>query len=245
MNYFKNFPITAYGFGNESLPDLFRDITVYVSVIDEIKENISFYNTYYIQEFERPDQVSYKLYGTTNYYWTFWLMNDNLRERGWPLSNRDLNEKILKDYPYDTLVTQSYILDKMKIGQTVTGQTSGATGTIHHRHVDLGQLVLTNTNGTFVQGENVISTNTNNVVEVIVVSEYVKEYNSAHHYENSAGEYVDTISASGTFSPGVLDTKITFTDRYFTMNDELKSINVIKPRNIIEIVNAYKEALRT
>jgi hypothetical protein len=29
------------------------------------------------------------------------------------------------------------------------------------------------------------------------------------------------------------------------MNDELKSINVIKPKNIIEIVNAYKEALRT
>ena len=245
MNYFKYFPIAPYGFGDETLPDLFRDLSVYVSVIDEIKQNVSFYNTYYIQEFERPDQVSFKLYNTTNYYWTFWLMNDNLRERGWPLTNRDLNEKILKDYVHDTLVTQSYLLDKMKMDQTVTGQSSGATGTIHHRHVDLGQLVLTNTTGTFIPGENVISTNSEGDIETISVLEYVKEYNAAHHYENADGEYVDTISSTGTFAAGVQDTKVTYLDRYFKMNDELKTINVIKPQNIIEIVSAYREALRT
>jgi hypothetical protein len=245
VNYFKYFPVTAYGFGNETLPDIFRDLSIYASVVDQVKDNVSFYNDYYIQEFERPDQVSYKLYNTTNYHWTFWLMNDHLRERGWPLTNRDLNEKIIKDYHHDVLVTKSYILDKFKIGQTITGQTSGATATINHRHLDLGQLVLSDTVGSFVSGENVISTNSNNQTETITAFEFDKEYNSAHHYVDGDKNYVDTISSTGTFSPGALHTKVTYLDRYFNFNDELKQIKVIKPENIIDIVSAYREALRT
>lgn len=245
MNYFKHFPVTAYAFGNESLPDIFRDLSVYVSVIDEIKDNISFYNDYRIQEFERPDQVSYKLYGTTDYYWTFWMMNDKLRERGWPLTNRDINEKLLKDYKYDTLVTTSYILESFKIHQTITGQQSGATATIHHRHVNLGQLVLTDVVGTFIKGENVVSVNDNGETEVITVYEFTKEYNSAHHYENGDGEWVDMVTDTGTFADGVIYTKVTYTDHLFNLNEELKQIKVIKPENIVEITNAYKEALRT
>ena len=107
MNYFKYFPVTAYGFGNEALPDLFRNISVYVDVIDQIKQNVSFYNDYYIQEGERPDQISYKLYGTPNYYWTFWFMNDNIREKGWPLTNIQLIEKIAKDYAHKVITTRN------------------------------------------------------------------------------------------------------------------------------------------
>jgi hypothetical protein len=245
MNYFRYFPVTAYAFGDESLPDIFRDLSVYVSILDEIKDNVSFYNDYYIQEFERPDQISYRLYGTVDYYWTLWLMNDKLRERGWPLTNRDINEKILKDYPHDVITTQSYILETFKVGQTITGISSGATGTIHHRHVNLGQLVIKDVTGTFLQGESVISTNGDGEIETISVYEYAKEYNSAHHYENGDGEYVDTISENGTFANGALYTKVTYTDYLFNLNEELKQIKVIKPENIIEITNAYREALRS
>ena len=243
MNYFKNFPVTAYAFGEETLPDIFRDITIYVSIIDDIKDNVAFYNDYHIQEFERPDQVSNNLYGTVDYYWTFWLMNDKLRARGWPLTNRDINARLLKDYPLDTLTTKSYILESFKIGQTVTGQTSGATGTIEHRHVNLGQLVLKNASGTFTSGENVVSTNADGELETIVAFEYAKEYNSAHHYKNG-NEYQDVVTSSGTFDPGSY-TKVTYTDYLFDQNDELRQIKVIKPENIIEITNAYREALRS
>lgn len=243
MNYFKNFPVTAYVFGNESLPDIFRDISVYVSIIDEIKDNVSFYNDYYIQEFERADQISYKLYGTVDYYWTFWLMNDKLRERGWPLTNRDINEKLLKDYPDNVLTTKSYILENFKINQTVTGQTSGATGTIIKRYVNLGQLVLKDTIGSFQSGENIVSINDAGETENIIAYQYTKEYNAAHHYKNG-NEYVDVITSTGTFNPGTY-TKVTYTDYLFDQNDELRQIKVIKPENITEIVNSYKEALRT
>ena len=245
MNYFKYFPITAYGFGSEALPDLFRDLSAYVSVVDEIKQNVSFYNKYYIQEFERPDQVSNKLYGTPNYHWTFWLMNDNLRERGWPLTNRDINEKILKDYPLDTLITESFLLDKMRVGQTVTGQSSGATGVINRRRLDLGQLILSEVNGEFIQGEPVVSINSSGTTETIIVYQYMKEYNAPHHYVDAEGSCLCALNISGSFSPSSEHTPLTHTDRYFAFNEELKTINVIKPENIIEIVNAYREALRT
>lgn len=242
MNYFKYFPITAYGFGNETLPDLFRNIAIYVDVVDQIKQNSAFYSDYFIQEFERPDQVSYKLYGTTNYYWTFWLMNDKIKERGWPLTNRALDQKIKNTYKNKVITTRTALTDKFKINQSVTGNTSGASGIIDHRHLDLGQLVLRNTIGSFTANETVSSTNSNGDVETIIVSSFENEYNSAHHYENANKEYVDIDPAVG---PGSLLTEITYEDRFINFNEELKQIRVIKPQNITEIVNAYREALRS
>ena len=241
MNYFKYFPVTAYGFGNETLPDLFRNIAVYADIIDQIKENVSFYNDYYIQEFERPDQLSYKLYGTPNYHWTFWLMNDKIRERGWPLTNRALNKKIEKDYKNKVITTKTTLTDRFKLNQTAIGNASGATAVIDHRHLNLGQIVLRNTTGTFQVGETISSINSDNIVETIIVTSFENEYNSAHHYEDADGNYVDINPAVG---PGALLTEITYADRYISLNDELKTIRVIKPQNITEVVNAYREALR-
>jgi len=242
MNYFKYFPLTAYGFGNETQPDVFRNITVYAEVIDEIRNNLAFYNDYHIQEFERPDQVSQKLYGTPNYHWTLWLMNDNIREQGWPLSNREINERILETYPHKVITTKTTLTDRFIVGQTLTGNSSGATGTIHHRHLDLGQLVVNNATGTFRAGEIISSTNADGDVETITVTSFEDEYNSAHHYEDANGNYVDI---DPTVGPGAQLTEVTYFDRYFQMNEDLKQIRVIKPNNIIEVVNAFREAIRS
>lgn len=237
MKYFNYFPAVEYKFGNEEEPDIFRNISVYAEVIDAVSNNSSFYNDYYIQEFERPDQISFKLYRTPNYYWTFFLMNAHIREQGWPLTNRELVEKAQLDYKDKTITTKTLLTDKFKVGETITGNTSGATATVGHRHLDLGQIVLTNVTGTFVSGEVV----TSELNKIITVTSYENEYESAHHYENSSGEYVDIDPSVG---PGAFDIEVTYLDRLVKVNDSLKSIRVIKPSSINSIVNAFREAVR-
>ena len=87
MKYFNEFQDTLYNFGNEALPTLTQDITRYVDVIDQVKDDISFLTFYTVREGYRPDQVSVQLYDTPLFYWTFYLLNDDIRQQGWPLNN--------------------------------------------------------------------------------------------------------------------------------------------------------------
>ena len=78
-NYFKNFPVVDYRFGNNELPVQFQHLGTYIDIIDQVKEYSMFYESYFIPNGMRPDQVSSVLYGTPNNYWTFWLLNDITR----------------------------------------------------------------------------------------------------------------------------------------------------------------------
>ena len=250
MSYFTFFPDTPYLFGNEANPDTFENIAIYADVIDQIKDNVAFYYDYTIEEFERPDQLSQKLYGTPNYHWTFFLLNDNIRQRGWPLSNEELIEEAVRKYPFTTLTTRTQITpinrtisteSIFQVGRTVSGNTSGATGTIDHRHLDLGQIVVKNIIGTFVDGETVSSVNVEGDIKTIVLESSSIEYNAAHHYENFAGETVDI---DPTVGPGALLTEVTFLHRLVNQNEELKQIKIIKPSSIDQVVNSFREAIR-
>ena len=97
--YFKNFPLTDYNFGLNIPSVRFQNLSAYVDVIDQIKDNLSFYTYHNIQEGDRPDQVSQQLYGSTDFYWTFFLLNSTLREQGWPLSYDTLLKLINKQFP--------------------------------------------------------------------------------------------------------------------------------------------------
>ncbi len=240
MPYFEYFKKVDYKFGNETLPDRFTNLSLYANVVDVVRENVAFYFDYTVSEFERPDQTSFKLYGTTDYHWTFFALNDHIRERGWPLTNREIVAKAKADFPNTTLVTRSALAGKFKVGQTLEGVTSGATGTIVHKDLDLGQVVISNAVGTFSAGELLSSTNSDGVLEQITLQSSSLEYLAAHHYENSAGEYVDI---DPTVGPGALVNEITNEGRYITLNDELKDIRIIKPDSVTRVINAFREAM--
>ena len=82
MLYFNDFPDVGYKFGDEVDETIFQNISVYAEVIDQIKSEVTFLNTFTIQEGFRPDQVSQILYDTPLHYWTFYLLNDDIREQG-------------------------------------------------------------------------------------------------------------------------------------------------------------------
>jgi hypothetical protein len=104
-NYFKNFPKVNYRFGNNESPVEFQNISAYIDIIDQVKEYGIFYESYNIQNGQRPDQISFELYDTPNYYWTFYLLNDSLRTGGWPISDASVYLKAKEYYPHVAFTT--------------------------------------------------------------------------------------------------------------------------------------------
>ena len=127
MSYFKDFPLVAYSFGSGEQPVAFTGMNVYVDIVDQVKDQISAYRYYYIQEGDRPDILSNTLYDDQSFYWTFFLLNDHLRESGWPLTESRLVDKITQDHPDYVISTKNSLNGIFKIGQTVRGSSSGQT----------------------------------------------------------------------------------------------------------------------
>jgi hypothetical protein len=240
MNYFNSFPNAIYQFGEETSTTIFNNIAIYADVVDQIKDQVTAYRNYQIQPYERPDQVSFKLYNTPNFHWTFFLMNDNLRETGWPISNDDVFQIVKKRHPHKTINTNSVLWDKFKEGQTFIGQQSGATGLVHKQILDLGQLIVTNINGNFIAGETLISYDGNGI-EQIILNSLIDEYNSIHHYVDADGEYVDIDPTNNvqTYTP------VTYLEKYIKQNEDQKTIRVIRKDIILDIAIAFKEAIQS
>ena len=261
--YFKNFESLAYRFGNLEDPVLFNNLTQYVDLIDEIKTNVAFLNKYTILSGDRPDSLSHKLYGTTDYYWTFYLMNDHLRLSGWPVDTGDLLATAASKYPNKFITFNNRttiggnaedIAVTFPVGQSVTGASSTTVGTIVKRNLDLGQLFIKITSGTkFTVGEQLQFTNTDGDIISLIVASEGEQYNAVHHYKNTDGKQVDIDPYPGFFfdSAGekILVTSglipVTYRDRLENRNDELKTIIVIRPDSIDKVVADFNKALKS
>ena len=146
MNYFENFPLSYYSFGTDEAPVVFQNLTTYLDLIDQIKDQTSFYEVHNIIDGERADTLAHKLYGDSRYYWTFFLMNEKLRRSGWPLSEQNLRAVAAQNYPHWTITTQVNISASDFIpGNKIRGNASGTTGTIVEVNLELGQLVVDTT----------------------------------------------------------------------------------------------------
>tara|TARA_A100001037_G_scaffold222017_1_gene199882 strand:- start:565 stop:1296 length:732 start_codon:yes stop_codon:yes gene_type:complete len=242
MLYFNDFPDVGYKFGDEVDETIFQNISVYAEVIDQIKSEVTFLNTFTIQEGFRPDQVSQILYDTPLHYWTFYLLNDDIREQGWPLIRHEFEEYIKKAFPNTTLTTRdSALVSKFKVGQTVTGNSSGASGKIIRRNIDLGQLIIEGIVNFRQAGETISSTNSSGDVESMIVVSSTKEFQSASHYVDGNNQIVDI---DFTVGPGGLLTEKTHEDVYFAVNESLRQITVVRPELINTLSSSFKQAVR-
>ena len=269
-NFFKNFPLVGYNFGNESEPALFQDISAYIKIIDGLRDDIAFYTTVHIQDYDRPDNFSYKLYGTTEFYWTFYYLNDDLRESGWPLPQQDLLPKAKLDYPHRSVLTTGDISKTFLPGHVVTG-VGGASGTVIKRYLDLGQLIidfspanLANLELTFKVGELITPSNNgaeSTAVQVVSstnaspINENLtprkgeqEQYDSVHHYENASKEYVDlglvpSGVGTGDYPSLALKTPITYFDRIKSKNDSLREIKCLKPDVAVQVKSEFNKLL--
>ncbi len=160
MAFFKQFPKVNYDFKRDGVVQQMVDIYRNVRPLESFLDNISAYKFYNVQNGERPDLVSGRLYGTSQFYWTFFVVNEHLHDgyRSWPLSQEALQAYMNKQYDGFVIETapkvssnfENSLAGRFQLGETITGITSGATGTLTKKNIDLSQLVVQNVTGTFI-----------------------------------------------------------------------------------------------
>ena len=250
--YFKTFPLAYYNFGTNEPAVLFPNIAAYVDIIDQVKTEVAFYEKYTILDGDRPDTVSQKLYGTPNYHWTFWAMNDDIRESGWPMPEAELRSVAKTRYPHRTVTTEtSFAALNFKNGVNVLGKTSGTTGRVISRNLDLGQIVIASdkneagVNNNFGSSEQIVAGDTAEAQNANIITS-VKEseqYNAVLYYKDSNNNIVDIDPANQ--SSGNSYTAVTVLEDMIEYNDKLKRIAIIKPSQIEKVVGEYFKLMQT
>ena len=101
MSFFKYFSQRWH-----ELPDgekvLLCNITRRVAISQEAKANQTILLDYTVKGNERPEVLSYRLYGTTDYWWVV-LMVNNIQDVNaqWPLNSNELEEHITRTWGDD------------------------------------------------------------------------------------------------------------------------------------------------
>ena len=239
--YFKNITNIAIDVDGSGTVDIMKNLTAKAKVADALINNAGFYETIEIQDGERPDHLSQRLYGSPEYHWTFLLLNPQIKNiwDDWPMEYGQLVEYCINKYQYlaaDISPTADNNLNnKFLLGETVTGSISGATGIIKEIHLNLGYIVLQRTTGKFtVSGETITGINS----EDSAACNFIKSqaYAPHHHVDDSTGGWVPRRTA-GTTSYSFLDYEAEITEQN-------RNIKVIKPAQIRAIAKQFIKTMQ-
>ncbi len=100
MAFFQQFPKIQYNTLRDGIVNEITNIYRHVDVNDVLIDDASTYTYYEIKNGERPDTVSSRLYGTPDYYWTFFVANETLKEglNSWPLEYNQFRDMMEQEY---------------------------------------------------------------------------------------------------------------------------------------------------
>jgi hypothetical protein len=146
-NFFSRFPKIDYNMDGQGSFLTLTNIVKNVDVNDFYSNGSTYYTYYTIEDGERPDTVSYKLYGTPNYYWTLFILNNDLRDGlngAWPLSNQQMERMLEREYEPYSVITFLPSDDVLRNG---TGQ-SGLMNLVYLWDAYLPYLRLVNSSST-------------------------------------------------------------------------------------------------
>lgn len=239
MPFFPNYPKVSYKFGNETYSVSYPDLVRYSQILDQIRNNSAFYTKYYIKSGSRPDNVSYELYDSPMYHWTFFYLNDDLRESGWPLDQYALDQLVSHDFRNTVVVTREDIFEKFPEGSTVTGLTSEASGVVLKKNENLGQIFIQGSLD-FISGESIIAEVNDEIQSVAIVSSSSEK--DATIYYTDGSKVVDIDPFVG---PGEGITPVTFEEYYITRNNNLRNITVLKPEVMTQFIREFHDAMRS
>jgi len=113
VNYFNKFPKVLFDVNNDGTFSVITDITKTVDINTFDEDGITYYTFQEIGDGERPDNLSYRLYGTPQYYWTFFVINDGLKAglgNSWPCNSHEFEAMMVKEYDVYSAITFDPIL---------------------------------------------------------------------------------------------------------------------------------------
>ena len=233
--YFKSITDVAVDIDGSGNLDLLKNLTAKAKVSDDLLNNAGYYQTIEVVDGERPDHLSQRLYNTSQFHWTFLLLNPQIKNiwDDWPMGAKQLIEYCTNKYQYLAADTDDSLVDKFKIGETVTGSVSGATGTIKEIHVNLGYVTIEKTAGTFnITGEYIVGLTSTDSVNCNFIK---SQAYAPHHHVDSSGNWVKR-AASGT-------TPYTYIDYESAVAEQNRNIKVIKPENISDVARKFAAAM--
>lgn len=269
MSFFKQFPKVPYDIFRNGINQNIVDIFRVVKPVEEFLDNPTTYKFYEVKNGERPDIVSQRLYGTPNYYWTFFLVNEFLHDGlgVWPMSQEDLSEYMEKEFngfaittrPEIVFNTDGNIIDhrnslagRFTVGETITGTESGATGTLTKKHTDLNQLIVQNvTGGSFIgdplspsnPSELVVGATSTDSVSTYKVYKYLDApfvyYKIGDHEERGVDNGVHIAGATPTSEIDYVSNR----ENLIALNDKRSRIRVVDPSYIDQFIDKYETLL--
>lgn len=108
-NYFENFPTINYQGRNV------RDITRRNKFLKSVTTNPLLFLPYTVKEGERPENIAYNYYGSTDYTWLVYLSNNIVDPyHQWPLSEEDFHKYLIQKYEAQSLRTGYEVIDWMQ-----------------------------------------------------------------------------------------------------------------------------------
>lgn len=268
MSYFKQFPKLSYDFDRNGI--LQNVVNIYKSVrpLSIFEDNLNTYTFYNIKNGERPDIVSQRLYGTPRFYWTFFIINEYLHDglAAWPMSQEKLHKYMKEEYSGVAITTNPIIVrdtdnsitdhrnslsGRFKLGETITGGTSNATGTLHKKDLDLNQLVLKDVTGSFI-GDHESQVNTTESLTGGTTNDSVDTYNvykyidAPHHYYKT-GDAKQRIQTNAVFvEGGIQEGQLSYvTNRAYLeeVNESRSKLRVIDPKYIRQFADEFEDML--
>jgi hypothetical protein len=265
MSFFKQFPTLNYDLNKDGsitkIVNIFRSVRPVQTFIDDP----SLYRLYEIKNGERPDIVSQRLYGTPEYYWTFFVVNQFLHDgyKVWPMSQEAINKFLDKEYNGYAIVTNPRVEDglsnsiagKFRLGETIVGGNSGASGILTKKIIDLNQLVIQDvTNGPYL-GDGQFNNNNAEIIVGQTSTDSVATFNvypyreAPHHYyildeEGTEREYASRLFIDDIHAEPTNVIKYVSNQEYvYSQNDERSKIRVINPKQIGQFVEKFKRLI--
>jgi len=251
--FFSMYPKVGYDLNNSGVQKLLTNLTAYstIEANSKLLDNVSFYKKYSIPDGSRPDHVSQTLYGTPDYYWTFFIINRDLKNyfSDWPKTLNNLREYTIDKYPYlagiarawDGIVTNGNedFSGTGIIGEVVYGQVTGARARLIRKYPTQGYIALEplTANDKFrLSGEALIGETSGGV---FTIDSFVKEADApAYHIDTITGERAPMRAAGGTTTP------VSYFDIEREKNNKASFIRVIKPEYIVDVVREFKRSMQ-
>jgi hypothetical protein len=123
VNYFNKFPKVFFGVNNDGNFSIITDITKTVDINTFDEDSVTYYTFQEIGDGERPDSLSYSLYGTPQYYWTFFVINDSLKAglgNAWPLNSHAFENMMINEYDDYSAITFNPVLHNSLVDGKLT-----------------------------------------------------------------------------------------------------------------------------
>jgi hypothetical protein len=234
--YFSYFGTKDYSLTDE-MEKKVVDLTQYSTIFSRIADDVMFYSYYTMQDGERLDSISQKLYGTPEYYWTIPLINSNLVNvyKDLPKNYQTLISYLEKTHPGSAfkLAAGQSIAGKFTIGETVVYNTTNKA-VILGKYPTNGYLQVQVTDGTFPLNQSFSITGETSD-DTVVIANVIPAYDAPAYH-------LDANDNQTRWNAGQV-TAVTIREVETDKNAEISQLKVIQPKYIYDVAKQFEREM--